>query len=111
MECTDEAIVKLFRIHQMISSKSLQVVQENLALARQLGFSNDKMLNYGYILHNYPSYPKTVLKEYPDLAGANMAVSMRCYPKVMMCSPTNMVKIYGALKVFIVKKLIILNNI
>lgn len=111
MECTDEAIVKLFRIHQMISSKSLQVVQENLALARQLGFSNDKMLNYGYILHNYPSYPKTVLKEYPDLAGANMTVSMRCYPKVMMCSPTNMVKIYGALKVFIVKKLIILNNI
>ncbi|KAJ8961175.1 hypothetical protein NQ318_008856 [Aromia moschata] len=84
----------------MVKNKSFRVIHENIALAEDLGFERRKILKYGYILHNYPTYPKTVLNDFPNLAGVDMRIAMRQYPKLMMTSPKNILKIYGILKQF-----------
>ncbi|CAH0557908.1 unnamed protein product [Brassicogethes aeneus] len=98
LNASEDDIVKLFRIHKMVINKSFRVIQENIKLAKELGFTDKKILKYGYILHNYPQYTKTILDDFSNLAGADMRESMRKFPKLFMTSPKNMIKIYGALK-------------
>ncbi|KAJ8974861.1 hypothetical protein NQ317_001959 [Molorchus minor] len=100
LEATDDEIIKLFRTHKMIKNKSFRVIQENIALAEDLGFERRKILKFGYLIHNYPKYTKTVLTDFSNLAGADMRTAMRQYPKLIMASPKNIVKIYGILKEF-----------
>ncbi|KAJ8916747.1 hypothetical protein NQ315_013952 [Exocentrus adspersus] len=100
LDATEDEIIRLFRIHMMVKNKSFRIVQENISIAQDLGFEKHKILKYGYLLHNYPDYTKTVLRDFPNLAGANMRKAMRMYPKLVMISPTNIIKIYGILKEF-----------
>lgn len=83
----------------MIQNKSLQNLCENIAIAEDLGFTRRGILKYAYLLHSLPRYPKTALKEFPNIAGADLRKAMREYPKLIMTSPKNYVKIYGILKV------------
>lgn len=83
----------------MIKHKSLQIIQENISLAEEMGLSPKKIIKHGYILHNYPKYTKTALSDLSNLAGTNLKESMKVYPKLMMTSPKNFLKIYGILKV------------
>lgn len=99
LNATEDEIIRLFRIHKMIKNKSFRIVQENITIAEDLGFDRRKILKHGYLLHNYPNYPKTVLRDFPNLAGADMRRAMFVYPKLVMASPVNIVKIYGTLKV------------
>lgn len=99
LNMTEDEIIRLFRIHRMIKNKSFRIVQENIAIVEDLGFDRRKLIKHGYLLHNYPNYPKTVLKDFPNLAGADMRKAMWMYPKLVMTSPTSIVKIYGILKV------------
>ncbi|KAJ8926777.1 hypothetical protein NQ314_020827 [Rhamnusium bicolor] len=100
LNATEDEIIKLFRIYKMIRNKSFRIIQENIALVEDIGFDRRKILKYGYLLHNFPNYTKTVLKDFPNLAGADMKKAMRQYPKLIMTSPTNILKIYGILKEF-----------
>lgn len=99
LEATEEEIQRLFRIYQVMKNKSLQFLCENIKIAEELLIPPNKLLKYGYLLHNYPKYPRTVLKEFPNIAGSDLRKAMRNYPKLIMISPKNYVKIYGILKV------------
>lgn len=98
LEASAEQIERIFRIYPMIRNKSLQNLCENIAIAEELGFTASRILRYPYLLHNFPKYTKTVLKEYSDIAGADLKKAMGDYPKLIMVSPKNYVKIYGILK-------------
>lgn len=99
LNTTQDEIEKLYRIHKMIRGKSLVYLCENIALAEDLNFPPEKMLKFGYLLHNYPKYPKFVLENMPNLAGADMKKAMRTYPKLVTVSPKNYHIIYDFLKV------------
>ncbi|XP_018576444.1 transcription termination factor 5, mitochondrial [Anoplophora glabripennis] len=107
LNATEDEIIRLFRIHKTIKNKSFRVVQENIAIAEDLGFDQRKLIKHGYLLHNYPKYPKTVLKDFPNLAGSDMRKAMWMYPKLVMASPTNIIKIYGTLKEFDIEDAVI----
>lgn len=98
LDASDEDIIKLFRIHKMIKNKSFRVIEENIQLAESLGLDSRKILKCGYLLNNYPEYPKTVLRDFPNLAGLDMRAAMKTNPKLMMINPKNILKIYGLLK-------------
>ncbi|RZC38878.1 uncharacterized protein BDFB_007416 [Asbolus verrucosus] len=98
LQATDADVAKLIKIHPGICRKSFRYLCENIATAQDLGFTPEKMLKYGYILHNYPKYTKTVLAKYPEIAGASMRKAMRMYPKLVNVSPSNIEKIYNILK-------------
>lgn len=83
----------------MIKNKSLAYLCENIEIAEYLGFERNKLLKYGYLLHNYPKYTKIALEEFRNIAGGDLKKSMRLYPKLIMVSPKNYIKIYGILKV------------
>lgn len=84
----------------MITLKSLKYLCENIAIAEDLNFKPiRKLLKYGYLLHMYPQYSKTVLETMPNLAGSDLKMYMRRYPKLAMVSPRNYVEIYKMLKV------------
>lgn len=99
MQTTTDEIERLFRVYKMIKNKSLRYLCENIEIAEDLGFTPNKLLKYGYLLHNYPKYTRTALEEFPNIAGANLKKEMRRYPKLVMVSPKNYIKIYGILKV------------
>lgn len=82
----------------MIKNKSMRYLCENLEIAEELGFEPQKLLKYGYLLHNYPKYTKTALQEFPNIAGADLKRAMRMYPKLVMIAPKNYIRIYGILK-------------
>ncbi|KAG5868528.1 hypothetical protein JTB14_032275 [Gonioctena quinquepunctata] len=100
LEATQDDIIKLFRIHKMIRNKSLRVIQENIKIAEDLGFDHNRIVRYGYLLHNHPTYTKTTLRDIPDLAGMDMRKAMKQYPKLIMTPTKNIIKIYGILKEF-----------
>lgn len=104
LNATAEEIERLFRIYKMIQNKSLQNLCENIAIAEEIGIVGRQILRYGYLLHNLPRYPKTTLKELSNIAGSDLKKAMRHYPKLIMISPRNYVKIYGILKVGIIIK-------
>lgn len=83
----------------MLKYKSFRIVQENISLAEELELSPAKILKHGYLLHNFPRYTRIVLTDLCNLAGADMKQAMKLYPKLMMTSPKNFIKIYGILKV------------
>ncbi|XP_060518431.1 transcription termination factor 5, mitochondrial [Cylas formicarius] len=95
---SEEDLIKLFRIHRVIRNKSFRMIRENIKIAEGLGFSPEKILKCGYLLHNYPEYPKKVLGDLNNIAGIDMKVAMRSYPKLVMVSPKNIIKVYGILK-------------
>lgn len=109
LDASVDDIETLFRIHKMIRNKSLVYLCENIKIADKLGFTKEKMLKYGYLLHNYPNYTKTVLRTMPFIAGVDLARSMRIYPKLVMVSPRNYKIIYKYLKVCMFLGLIYLN--
>ncbi|XP_056632644.1 transcription termination factor 5, mitochondrial [Diorhabda sublineata] len=97
---TEEEIDNLLQVHHIIKNKSFKVIQENIKIAEDLGFAPRKLIKYGYLLGNYPNYPKTTLRDLDNIAGIDMRVVMRRYPKLIMTSPKNIIKIYGILKEF-----------
>lgn len=99
LDATYEDIERLFRVYKMIQNKSFAYLCENIKIAQELGFTKEKLLKYGYLLHSYPPYTKTMLSTMPNLAGADLAKSMRVYPKLVMVSPRNYKLIYEHLKV------------
>lgn len=86
-------------MYQMIRSKSLQNLCENIAIAEELGFGKKRILKYAYLLQSFPKYPRTALKELSNIAGADLRKSMKDYPKLVLVPPKNYIKIYGILKV------------
>lgn len=98
LEASPDEIERVFRIYQMIKRKSLQNLCENVAIAEELGFEKRRILKYAYLLQNYPKYTRTALKEFSNIAAADLRKSMREYPKLVMVAPKNYVKIYGILK-------------
>lgn len=99
LPATYDEIEQLFRIYKMIQNKSFAYLCENIKIAQELGFTTRKLLKYGYLLHNYPPYTKNVLSTLPNLAGADLAKSMRQFPKLVMVSPKNYNLIYDYLQV------------
>lgn len=83
----------------MIKNKSFRIINENICLAESLGLNKDKILKCGFLLHNYPAYPKTMLNEYPFFAGINIAKVYKTNPKMMMANPNKFQEIYSLLKV------------
>uniref|UniRef100_A0A6P7F6N4 Transcription termination factor 5, mitochondrial n=1 Tax=Diabrotica virgifera virgifera TaxID=50390 RepID=A0A6P7F6N4_DIAVI len=100
LDLTKEEVEDLFRVHKMIRNKSFKVIQQNIRLAEELGIGPKKIVKYGYLLSNYPTYPETTLRDLSNLAGMDMKVEMRRYPKLITSSPNNIIKIYGILKEF-----------
>ncbi|KAF7285021.1 hypothetical protein GWI33_012335 [Rhynchophorus ferrugineus] len=98
LNASDDEINKLYRIHKMFCNKSFRVIEENIQLAESIGLTHNKILKCGYLLNNYPEYPKTVLRDFPNLAGLNIKSAMKSNPKLMMVDPKKMLKIYGLLK-------------
>lgn len=98
LEVTQNDIDRLLSIHPGVCRKSFKYLCENIEIAQSLGFTNEKILKYGYLLQNYPKYTRTLLEKYSNLAGADMRKAMRMYPKLVMTSPTNVEKIYEILK-------------
>ncbi|KAL1514366.1 hypothetical protein ABEB36_003634 [Hypothenemus hampei] len=98
LKATEDEIIKLLRIHQMIKHKSFITINENIELAESLGLSREKILKSGYLLHNHPVYPKTMLKESPFFAGVNFAKQYKTNPKLMMVSPRKIKEIHKVLK-------------
>lgn len=107
---TEDEINNLLRVHKIIRNKSFKVIQENIKIAEDLGFETRKLIKYGYLLGNYPNYPKTTLRDLDNIAGINMRVAMRRYPKLIMTSPKSIIKIYGILKEFNIPDEIIQNT-
>lgn len=83
----------------MIKNKSFRIINENICLAESMGLSKDKILKCGFLLHNYPAYPKTMLKKYPYFAGIDIATVYKKNPKMMMANPYRFQEIYSLLKV------------
>ncbi|XP_072376249.1 transcription termination factor 5, mitochondrial [Diabrotica undecimpunctata] len=100
LDITKEEVENLFRVHKMIRNKSFKVIQQNIRLAEELGIGPKKIIKYGYLLSNYPTYPETTLRDLSNLAGMDMRIEMRRYPKLITSSPKNIIKIYGILKEF-----------
>lgn len=99
LNSTTEEIDRVFRVYKMIKNKSLRNLCENIRIAEELGFTEKRMLKYAYILQNYPKYPQVTLNEFANIAGADLRRAMKAFPKLIMVSPKNYVKIYGILKV------------
>nr|CAI5820507.1 unnamed protein product [Callosobruchus analis] len=100
LKATDDDLVTLFRVHKMVKNKSFQIIQENIAIAEELGFDTEKILKNGYILNNYPKYARTILEDFSNIAGLDMRNAVKIYPKLLMISPNSIIRIYGILKVF-----------
>lgn len=99
---TSDEIETFFRIYSLqLKYKSLQRLCENIEIALDLGFTPKKLLSFGYLLSNDPNNPKEVLQKIPDLAGADMRVMFRRYPKLVTVPIGQFKKIYKILKVFI----------
>ncbi|CAH1983929.1 unnamed protein product [Acanthoscelides obtectus] len=96
----EDDIVKLFTVHRMIINKSFRIIQENIAIAEELGFNSDKILKNGFLLNNYPTYARTILEDFSNLAGADMKRAIKHHPKLLTRPPRNIIKIYGILKEF-----------
>ncbi|VEN59527.1 unnamed protein product [Callosobruchus maculatus] len=84
----------------MIKYKSFKIIQENIAIAEELGYDNEKILKNGYVLNNYPKYARTILEDFSNIAGLDMKNAVKVHPKLLMISPNNIIRIYGILKEF-----------
>lgn len=74
-------------------------MEENICIAEELGFPLKKIHKCGYIIRNYPGYPKQTLKEFPTLVGCNMRKAMKNNP-TLVATPTIRIKsTYEVLKV------------
>ncbi|XP_066143941.1 transcription termination factor 5, mitochondrial [Euwallacea fornicatus] len=98
LQATDDEIAKLLRIHQMIKNKSFRSINENITLAEDIGLSRDKILKCGYLLNNYPEYPKIMMQQHPFFAGLDIVKSYKSNPKMMMVNPRKILEIYNILK-------------
>ncbi|XP_015835272.1 transcription termination factor 5, mitochondrial isoform X2 [Tribolium castaneum] len=98
LNATDDDIAKLVKVHPTVCRKSFKYLCENIATAEELGFTHDKILKYGYILHAYPKYTKEVMEKYPVVAGACIKRAMRMYPKIVNTSPSNIKRILQILR-------------
>ncbi|CAG9768651.1 unnamed protein product [Ceutorhynchus assimilis] len=98
LKITNEDLSKLLRIHKMIKNKSFTVINENIALAKSVGLKKPKILKCGYLLNNYPEYPKTMLQDSPHFAGVDFAKAYKNNPKLMMINPRKIKEIYAILK-------------
>ncbi|XP_066258646.1 transcription termination factor 5, mitochondrial [Euwallacea similis] len=98
LEATNDEIAKLLRIHQMIKNKSFRSINENITLAENIGLSRDKILKCGYLLNNYPEYPKIMMQQHPFFAGVDIVKSYKANPKMMMINPRKIMEIYDILK-------------
>lgn len=74
-------------------------MEENIAMAEELGFSSQRIIKCGYIIKNFPDYTKETLKEFPTLAGCDMRTAMRSYPTLMVTPTVRIRKTYQVLKV------------
>lgn len=99
MDATNDQIENLYRIHVTVHRKSFKYLCQNIALAEELGFTHEKILKYGYILHAYPKYTQEVIEKYANLCGVCIKKAMRMYPKLMTTPPSNVAKILKILKV------------
>nr|CAH7713181.1 unnamed protein product [Callosobruchus chinensis] len=100
LKATDDEIVSLFRVHKMVRNKSFKIIQENIAIAEEVGFDKDKILRNGYVLNNYPKYARTIMEDFSNIAGLDIKETLRKHPKLLMISPSSIIKIYGILKEF-----------
>ncbi|XP_044267769.1 transcription termination factor 5, mitochondrial [Tribolium madens] len=98
LKATDDDIAKLIKVHPTVCRKSFRYLCENIATAEELGFTPDKILKYGYIVHAYPKHTKELMEKYPIIAGACIKRAMRMYPKIVTTPPTNIEKILKILK-------------
>ncbi|GJQ86720.1 hypothetical protein Trydic_g14790 [Trypoxylus dichotomus] len=99
LEATSDEIETLFRVYRgTLRYKSIRWLCENIEFALELGFTPRKLLGFGYLLSNDPNIPKEVLKEMPTLAGVDMRVMMRRFPKLVTISLKHYLKIYDILK-------------
>ncbi|KAK9744690.1 short chain dehydrogenase [Popillia japonica] len=99
LDVTSDEIETFFRIYSLqLKYKSLQRLCENIEIALDLGFTPKKLLSFGYLLSNDPNNPKEVLQKIPDLAGADMRVMFRRYPKLVTVPIGQFKKIYKILK-------------
>lgn len=80
-------------------NKSLKYLCENLKFAKDLGFNSEKIINNGYILHSYPKYWKTIMNQYPTVAGVPIKKVMRMHPRITGIQPSHIGEVYNLLKV------------
>lgn len=99
LQASDKEIEQLFVVHPGISKKSFRIMEENISMAQELGFSLQKILKCGYIIKNFPEYTKQTLKEFPTLAGYNIKMALRSYPTLVVTPTIRIRKTYQVLKV------------
>ncbi|XP_050301795.1 transcription termination factor 5, mitochondrial isoform X2 [Anthonomus grandis grandis] len=100
LNASEHQIIQLLRVHKMIKNKSFRIINENITMAESLGMTHTKILRSGYVLNNYPEYPKTMLRDHPFFAGVDLAKHYAVNPKLMMISPRKFMEIYDILKEF-----------
>lgn len=77
-------------------------MEENISFAESLGFSSRKIVKCGYVIQNYPEYPKQTLREFPTLAGADMRVAMKENPTLIVTPTKRIRETYKVLKVNVI---------
>lgn len=101
LQASGMAIRELFVIHPGMPNKSFRIMEENITLAEELGFTSQRILKCGYLIKNYPEYTKQTLREFPVLAGCNMKTAMRANPNLIVTPTARIRKTYEILKVAI----------
>lgn len=102
LEASSDEIETFFRIYSaVLRYKSFTYICQNIEFAIDLGFTPRKLLGFGYLISNDPEYPAEVLRKMPNLAGADMKVMMRRFPKLITIPAKQYMKIYNILKVIL----------
>lgn len=99
LEASPDKIEHMLSIHKGISNKSFKYLCENINFVRNLGFDSEKIINNGFVLHAYPKYRKTIMEQYPTIAGVPIKKVMRMHPRIIGIQSSNIGEVYNLLKV------------
>lgn len=99
LETTESELLRIMNTYQRIKHKSLKYVSWTLdILEKDIGFSKEKILNHGYLIHSYPYNTLDTLNRVPVLCGMDIKTVLNRYPKIIMTVTDTIIQIQALLK-------------
>lgn len=93
-------IERVFKTYDRFKYKSFQIICEMIRLlTKDFGFTNQKLLQHGYLFQTGPQSVKEILKTYPKLAGVDIKTVLYKYPKIISVPVESITAILKHLKV------------
>ncbi|GLV41616.1 mitochondrial transcription termination factor 5 [Carabus blaptoides fortunei] len=101
LESTMSEIERVFKTYDRFKYKSFEIISDMIKLlTEELQFSNQKVLQHGYLLQTGPQTVRTTMKTFPKLAGAEIKSVFYKYPKLIAVSVESLTTILKLLKDF-----------